>query len=393
MGKLYRAIQKKFGDGLTMKKLARILAALACLGTFVALVGDLPTLLLPWIVWFLVASALAVWLWPAGKTAVFVLVTLGVFVYIGALVTQISGGAGTTAVAEGVNPEAGEAIYWGKGKCSTCHSLGDRGSAVRGPNHENICAKARDQRVPERQAEGATSVQTATDYLVESIADPQVYLVEGFSGAMPKAYLPPISLTPDEIRAVIVYMQTQGCEPDPAAIELPPEILTAATTEVAAGGPFTLVVEGDPEAGRELFFDAEGSAACVKCHTVAGEGEDVGPELTDVAGTQTLEYIFESIMNPSAQIAPGDYEPIQVQLNDGTTLSGIVKDEDEAIVTIVDKEGVETVVNKPDISRERRYPDVPSIMPSNFGELLTVKQVADLITFLQQSAGVLPGEE
>ncbi len=373
--------------------LVRILAALACLGTFVALVADLPTFLLPWVLWFLVASALVAFLWPGGRTAVFVLITLGVFVYVGALVTAISGGGGAAVAAEGVNPEAGEAIYWGKGKCSTCHSLGDRGSAVRGPNHENVCGKARDQRVAERQAAGAPNIQTATDYLVESIAQPQAEIVEGYSGAMPKVYLPPISLTPDEISAVIMYLQTQGCEPDVAAINLPSEILNAAGAEVSAGGPFTLVLTGDPGVGKELFFDAEGAAACAKCHTVAGEGEEVGPELTDVAGTQTLEYVFESIMDPSAEIAAGDYEPVQVQLSDGTILSGIVRNEDEATVTIKDKEGVETVVDKSDIKREKRYPDVPSIMPDNFGELLTVKQVADLIAFLQQSAGVLPSEE
>jgi putative heme-binding domain-containing protein len=376
-----------------MSRLIRLLAASACLATFVALVADRPAFLLPWILWFLAASALAAYLWPGGKTVVFVLVMLGVFVYIGALVTAISGGGGTAVAAEGVNPEAGEAIYWGKGKCSTCHSLGDRGSAVRGPNHENVCAKARDERLAARQAEGAANIQTPTDYLVESIAQPQAYIVEGYSGAMPKVYLPPVSLTPDEIRAVITYMQAQGCEPDAAAINLPPEILNAAQAEVSAGGPFTLVVTGDPEAGRALFSDSEGPAACIKCHTVAGEGEQVGPELTDVAGTQTVEYVFESIMNPSAQIAPGDYEPIQVQVSDGTILSGIIKDEDEATVTIKDKEGVETVVNKSDINRERRYPDIPSLMPGNFGELLTVKQVADLIAFLQQSAGVLPNEQ
>ena len=250
-------------------EVARILAALLCLGTFVALVADLPTFLLPWITWFLAASALAVYLWPGGRTTVFVLFMLGLFVYIGAVVTAISGGGETVASAVGVNPEAGEAIYWGKGKCSTCHSLGDRGSAVRGPNHANLCGIARDERVAERQAAGATHIQTATDYLVESIAQPKIHIVEGFSGAMPEVYLPPISLNPDEITAVIMYLQAQGCEPDAATINLPPEILNAARANVSAGEPFSLVVTGDPEAGRALFFDAEGTAACAKCHTVA----------------------------------------------------------------------------------------------------------------------------
>ena len=114
-----------------MKRLARILAALLCLGTFAALIADLPALLLPWILWFLAASAWAATVWPGGRTVVFVLVTLGAFVYVGAAVTAISGGGTAVVAAEGVNPEAGEAIYWGKGKCSTCHSLADRGSAIR----------------------------------------------------------------------------------------------------------------------------------------------------------------------------------------------------------------------------------------------------------------------
>jgi putative heme-binding domain-containing protein len=97
-------------------------------------------------------------------------------------------------------------------------------------------------------------------------------------------------------------------------------------------------------------------------------------------------------MNPSAAIAAGGYEPIQLQLTDGSVLSGVIEAEDDASVTLVDKEGTQAVVQKSDIQRERRYPDIPSLMPGNFGELLTVKQVADLIAFLQESAGVVPVE-
>jgi putative heme-binding domain-containing protein len=373
-------------------RLIRVAAGLACLGSFVALLADLPPVLLPWIFWFLAAAGLASYLWPGIRTGLFVLVMLGLFVYMGALVTRISGGEFQVAAAEGISVEAGEAIYWGKGKCSTCHSLGDRGSAVRGPNHADVCAKARDLRVAERQAEGASQIQTATDYLVESLAEPDANIVEGFSAAMPKVYLPPISLTAQEVSAVIVYLQAQGCAPDPAAIELPAAILNAAAAQVEAGAPFSLVVVGDPAAGRALFSDSAGPAGCVQCHTVAGEGGSVGPELTEVAGTQSLAYIFESIMNPSAAIAAGGYEPIQLQLTDGSVLSGVIEAEDDASITLVDKEATQAVVQKSDIQRERRYPDIPSLMPGNFGELLTVKQVADLIAFLQESAGVLPVE-
>jgi len=371
---------------MTMK-IARLLAILACIGSFIALLADFPPLFFPWAVWFVAASAAAIWLWPGGRTVVFVLLSLGAFVLVSSLITDISGGTEAAVAAAGVNPEAGEAVYWGKGKCGTCHSLGEEGSAVRGPNHENICAISRDQRVAERQAAGAAGIQDATDYLVESIADPDVYIVEGYSAAMPKAYLPPISLTSEEIMAVITYMQAQGCEPDPSAIELPPEVLAAEIEQGAPSAPFSLVVTGDPGVGKTLFFDAGGNAGCGTCHAVASEGANVGPDLTDVAGLQTTEYIFESIMNPSAKIASGGYEPVLLQLKDGSVVSGIIAEENETALTVKDKEGNVIPVNRADIQRERRYPDEPSIMPGNYGELLTVQQVADLIAFLQESSG------
>ena len=104
----------------------------------------------------------------------------------------------------------------------------------------------------------------------ESIADPDAYLVEGFSAAMPRVYLPPISLSADKITSVILYMQAQGCTPDVSTIDLPSVILNAAAAQAEGVAPFTLVLAGDPASGRARFRDPAGSAACVQCHTVAG---------------------------------------------------------------------------------------------------------------------------
>ena len=68
------------------------------------------------------------------------------------------------------------------------------------------------------------------------------------------------------------------------------------------------------------------------------------------------------------------------------------KDEKTVFAVIRAIEVIGEAAKKIPLSVRKRYPDVPSLMPGNFGELLTVKQVADLIAFLQQSAGVLPSE-
>ncbi|MFQ5854851.1 MAG: c-type cytochrome [Anaerolineae bacterium] len=309
------------------------------------------------------------------RVVIFTLVIVLIFVWIGQVLTDISGGGVTVVAAEGVNPEAGEAIYWGKGKCSTCHSVGSRGSAIRGANHENVAITAQ-----ERAAE--LGLSSATEYLVQSIADPSAYVVEGYKDEMPLVYRPPIALKPDEIRAVITYLQSLGGEVDVAAIQLPDVILQAATAG-AGEEPFRPYLEGDPAAGEALFFDEASDVACGKCHTFDGRGGEVGPELTEVAGTRTLPYIIESILTPSAEIASG-YEPVLLRTTAGKTINGVLRAEDETSLTIVTKEGEEIVVQKSDVAR--RAEDPPSLMPDNFAEILSVVQLHDILAFLQTGA-------
>ena len=64
------------------------------------------------------------------KSVIFTFLVMGFFIYIASVVTSISG-AGQKATVVGVSPEAGESLFFGRGKCSTCHSIGERGSAIR----------------------------------------------------------------------------------------------------------------------------------------------------------------------------------------------------------------------------------------------------------------------
>jgi mono/diheme cytochrome c family protein len=70
---------------------------------------------------------------------------------------------------------------------------------------------------------------------------------------------------------------------------------------------------GDPARGRQRF----GEIGCNGCHTVAGVGGMVGPELTRIGSAPLREpgrwptprvYIEESIRDPQAYLVPG-YPP------------------------------------------------------------------------------------
>src|SRR3990172_11008420 len=182
---------------------------------------------------------------------------------------------------------------------------------------------------------------------------------------MPTPVPPPIRLKPEEVRAVVAYLQSLGGTADVAAIKLPPGV-EAAAKAVATADEWKPYLVGDPEKGEDLFFNPESNAACAKCHAVNGKGGTVGPELTGVAGTRDVRFIIESILEPSKEIASG-YEPILVITKEGQYLTGIVKREDASTLEIADSQAQVQRVAKSQI--EKKAPQKTSLMPENFKEI------------------------
>jgi mono/diheme cytochrome c family protein len=105
---------------------------------------------------------------------------------------------------------------------------------------------------------------------------------------------------------------------------------TTGTTTSAAQPP--AAPQGDPAAGKQLFA-AQG---CGGCHAFgpAGSSGTVGPDLDKALQGKDAEFVHQSIVDPNKEIASG-YQP--------------------------------------------------NIMPGNFGQTLTPKQVDDLVAFLSQT--------
>jgi len=124
-----------------------------------------------------------------------------------------------------VSPQTGKRLFWTRGHCSTCHRVGELGSNPRGPDlgegEQGPAIGARAEARARERSQQTGRPFSATDYLVESLLEPGTYLVGGYKNEMPPAHAPPVGLGPDEIRALVAYMQSLGGRVDLTAIRLP----------------------------------------------------------------------------------------------------------------------------------------------------------------------------
>ena len=325
---------------------------------------------------------------PIYKVFGFLVITILLYNWIGYAITDLSGGAKEPTGAVDMSPEGGEALYWGKGRCYTCHSLGGQGSAVRGPNHGQFGEKfplpmgARAAERAKERSEKTGNAFTAIDYVIESMAEPGAYVVSGYKNEMAVVYAPPISLNLNEIKAIVAYLMVQGGDLDMEAMNsAPSEISTKFYSKIqaaqAAGG-------GDPGNGAVVWEDN-----CEECHSLEGEAM-VGPDLSTI-GDKGIKFIAESILSPAKKITPG-FETYTVETKDGTKIIGVKSAEDASLVTIIKKNGEEEEIAKTDI-KSMAVDENASVMPEDLNEAMTVKDFQDLQAFMiMQKAKKKDGE-
>src|SRR6516165_567388 len=71
---------------------------------------------------------------------------------------------------------------------------------------------------------------------------------------------------------------------------------------------------------------------CAQCHTLYGVGGKIGPDITG-SNRPNLDYLLENVLDPSAVI-PKEYAVTIFEMDNGRKITGIVKQETEAAVTV-----------------------------------------------------------
>jgi cytochrome c2 len=208
--------------------------------------------------------------------------------------------------AGGGDARRGEAVFWGAGRCATCHPIGGEGGGVRCPDLGRDAASTFAAR-----AGGRVAGFSAVEYLVQSLLDPEAFVVPGYPARlMPAAVDPPIALGDDDVVALAAFLLADGGA-DRAGAGVAARTRQAISrfrtpSTAARSAP---AAPGDPTRGRMVWDRMK----CGVCHAVAGisspeeaaAARSRGPELSGIGAVQAEAYLEEAVWDPNAVVVPG----------------------------------------------------------------------------------------
>jgi putative heme-binding domain-containing protein len=132
---------------------------------------------------------------------------------------------------------------------------------------------------------------------------------------------------------------------------------------------------GNQAEGKKIF-----QKTCAVCHTLFGEGNKIGPDLTGI-DRKNLDFLLLNIVSPSAYIRP-EYVNFEIETKDDQNLSGLVVDSSPASVTMLDRNNKAHVVPRDNL-RSMRESQL-SLMPEGLLEALKPTELMDLFAYLQR---------
>ena len=168
------------------------------------------------------------------------------------------------------------------------------------------------------------------------------------------------------------------------AFDLPDATIDALATMMASWNAVAAKasVPGDAAAGREFFA---GKGQCTTCHIAQGSGTAIGPDLSDIALTLTVDEIRDALLNPDARIAPG-YGVVSVRRRDGRLLRGFARSRSSFDLAVQDLTGEFHTMGLDNVASiaEETTSHMPAVKAN-------AEEIRDVIAYLSRLTGVRAG--
>jgi mono/diheme cytochrome c family protein len=181
--------------------------------------------------------------------------------------------------------QAGEQVFTGIGGCTTCHGLGTRAP--------NLLTDEKGQGPIGARCGKREAGKDCKAYLHEALTQPGAFVVQGYEPIMPDMSR---TLSPQQIWAVIAFLESNGGTITVTASDVPATSTTSTASTTGSGG-----IAGGSTDPMAIIR----GAGCIGCHKVGSEGGAVGPDLTHVGGRLNAAGIREAVLLPNAKVTKG----------------------------------------------------------------------------------------
>ena len=204
-------------------------------------------------------------------------------------------------------------------------------------------------------------------------------LAESYSGALLLDSLLESGDLPEELAALVVRAAAESPDPLIRSV-LGLNLSDEQRSELLGDSPAAeeiMALTGDAARGREVFFHSD--AQCASCHAIAGEGGQVGPELSMIGRKYAARPLLDTILDPSAGISP-EYKLYTAYTEDGQVAIGFLVEREGERVVLRDLEGhlrQVTIAASEDLIEQEK-----SQMPDGVLRGISAQEAADLLAFL-----------
>ncbi|MDD7984998.1 GDSL-type esterase/lipase family protein [Lentisphaera marina] len=137
--------------------------------------------------------------------------------------------------------------------------------------------------------------------------------------------------------------------------------------------------KGNPHLGENIY--RKQSIACINCHAIGGAGPKIGPDLISIGASAPVDYLIESILQPSKKIKEG-YHMTMVTTKEGQMIAGSQVSASKDEVVIRDALGNTSTIPTRNIKSKEFNP--MSMMPPGLAASLSEEEFIHMIAFLSE---------
>ena len=135
-----------------------------------------------------------------------------------------------------------------------------------------------------------------------------------------------------------------------------------------------LAIKGNKKDGALVFDNL-----CSSCHVFGNKGKNIGPVLTEIS-RKSKETLMHDILDPNANVDT-KYINHKIQTIDGKVFYGIISQESDEKIMLLQSNGLEASIEKTNVSELTSTGQ--SLMMEGLEGNMTHQEMADLLAYLQ----------